>query len=77
MEPSPPQIPRRPHEISQEVMIYFREITEACVGANETRRHEALENATLDPGLQPLLPHLMTFITEGVSVLLSAFLFSC
>lgn len=47
-------------------MIYFRELTEACVGANETRRHEALDNATLDPGLQPILPHLMTFITEGV-----------
>ncbi|CAH8875169.1 unnamed protein product [Trichobilharzia szidati] len=61
-------VERRPHEISQEVMIYFREITEACVGANETRRHEALENATLDPGLQPLLPHLMTFITEGVRI---------
>ncbi|KAH8867979.1 Transcription initiation factor TFIID subunit 6 [Schistosoma japonicum] len=58
-------VERRCHEISQEVMIYFRELTEACVGANETRRHEALDNATLDPGLQPILPHLMTFITEG------------
>ncbi|CAH8680438.1 unnamed protein product [Schistosoma rodhaini] len=61
-------VERRPHEISQEVMIYFRELTEACVGANETRRHEALDNATLDPGLQPILPHLMTFITEGVRI---------
>ncbi|KAK4474992.1 hypothetical protein MN116_002092 [Schistosoma mekongi] len=61
-------IERRSHEISQEVMIYFRELTEACVGANETRRHEALDNATLDPGLQPILPHLMTFITEGVRI---------
>ncbi|TNN13929.1 Transcription initiation factor TFIID subunit 6 isoform 2 [Schistosoma japonicum] len=61
-------VERRCHEISQEVMIYFRELTEACVGANETRRHEALDNATLDPGLQPILPHLMTFITEGVRI---------
>ncbi|CAH8670691.1 unnamed protein product [Schistosoma margrebowiei] len=61
-------VERRSHEISQEVMIYFRELTEACVGANETRRHEALDNATLDPGLQPILPHLMTFITEGVRI---------
>ncbi|TPP61888.1 Transcription initiation factor TFIID subunit 6 [Fasciola gigantica] len=61
--------PRRPHEVSQEVMIYFRELTEACVGANENRRHEALDNATLDPGLQPILPHLVTFITEGVGFL--------
>ncbi|THD19936.1 Transcription initiation factor TFIID subunit 6 [Fasciola hepatica] len=61
-------VARRPHEVSQEVMIYFRELTEACVGANENRRHEALDNATLDPGLQPILPHLVTFITEGVRV---------
>ncbi|VDP86598.1 unnamed protein product, partial [Echinostoma caproni] len=61
-------VTRRPHEVSQEVMIYFRELTEACVGANENRRHEALDNATLDPGLQPILPHLVTFITEGVRV---------
>ncbi|CAH8604008.1 unnamed protein product [Dicrocoelium dendriticum] len=49
-------------------MIYFRELTEACVGASENRRHEALDNATLDPGLQPILPHLVTFIAEGVRV---------
>ncbi|KAF8566154.1 hypothetical protein P879_06241 [Paragonimus westermani] len=59
---------RRSHEVSQEVMIYFRELTEACVGASENRRHEALDNATLDPGLQPVLPHLVTFIAEGVRV---------
>lgn len=64
-------VQRRPHEVSQEVMIYFRELTEACVGANENRRHEALDNATLDPGLQPILPHLVTFITEGVRFLIS------
>ncbi|TGZ46604.1 hypothetical protein CRM22_011106 [Opisthorchis felineus] len=61
-------VERRPHEVSQEVMIYFRELTEACVGACEKRRHEALDNATLDPGLQPILPYLVTFITEGVRV---------
>lgn len=47
-------------------MLYFRELTEACVGANENRRHEALDNAAQDTGLQPLLPYLVTFITEGV-----------
>ncbi|VEL18376.1 unnamed protein product [Protopolystoma xenopodis] len=58
---------RRPHEVSQEVMLYFCELTEACVGASESRRHEALENAAVDTGLQPILPHLVIFITEGVS----------
>ncbi|VDN31616.1 unnamed protein product [Dibothriocephalus latus] len=47
--------------------LYFRELTEACVGANENRRHEALDNAAQDTGLQPLLPYLVTFIAEGVS----------
>ncbi|VDD81613.1 unnamed protein product [Mesocestoides corti] len=61
-------VERRPHEISQELMLFFREITEGCVGANEARRHDALENAALDTGLQPLLPYLVNFITEGVRV---------
>ena len=47
-------------------MLYFRELTEACVGANEIRRRDALENAALDTGLQPLVPYLVTFIAEGV-----------
>ncbi|VDK23400.1 unnamed protein product [Taenia asiatica] len=57
---------RRPQEVSQELMLYFRELTEACVGANEIRRRDALENATLDTGLQPLVPYLVTFIAEGI-----------
>ncbi|KAL7058657.1 hypothetical protein AAHC03_013722 [Spirometra sp. Aus1] len=61
-------VEKRPHEISQELMLYFRELTEACVGANENRRHEALDNAAQDTGLQPLLPYLVTFIAEGVRV---------
>ncbi|KAL3318813.1 Transcription initiation factor TFIID subunit 6 [Cichlidogyrus casuarinus] len=59
---------RQAHEVSQEMMVYFRELTEACVGASEQRRSEAFENVTLDTGLQSLLPHLVTFITEGVRV---------
>lgn len=54
-------------------MLYFRELTEACVGANENRRHEALDNAAQDTGLQPLLPYLITFITEGVRFSCSRF----
>ncbi|KAH9280189.1 Transcription initiation factor TFIID subunit 6 [Echinococcus granulosus] len=59
-------VERRPQEVSQELMLYFRELTEACVGANEIRRRDALENATLDTGLQPLVPYLVTFIAEGI-----------
>lgn len=48
-------------------MGYFRELTEACVGANEGRRKDALENAATDTGLQPLVPFLVNYIKEGVS----------
>ncbi|KAM3173893.1 hypothetical protein ACTXT7_011667, partial [Hymenolepis weldensis] len=58
-------IDRYPSEISLEMMGFFRELTEGIVGANESRRKDALENALVDTGIQPLVPHLITFITEG------------
>ncbi|KAM7542549.1 hypothetical protein Aperf_G00000019532 [Anoplocephala perfoliata] len=59
-------VERFPQEVSQELMGYFRELTEACVGANESRRKDALENAATDTGLQPLVPFLVNYIKEGV-----------
>nr|CDS29763.1 transcription initiation factor tfiid subunit 6 [Hymenolepis microstoma] len=59
-------IDRYPSEISLEMMGFFRELTEGIVGANESRRKDALENALVDTGIQPLVPHLIAFITEGV-----------
>lgn len=49
------------------MMGFYRELTEGIVGANESRRKDALENAMVDTGIQPLVPLLVTFITEGVS----------
>ena len=56
------------HELSVEQQLYYKEITEACVGSDEGRRSEALQSLTFDPGLHQMLPRLCTFISEGVKV---------
>ncbi|RWS18882.1 transcription initiation factor tfii-D-like protein, partial [Leptotrombidium deliense] len=56
------------HELSVEQQLYYKEITEACVGSDETRRSEALQSLTGDSGLHQMLPRLCTFISEGVKV---------
>uniref|UniRef100_T1J711 TAF6 C-terminal HEAT repeat domain-containing protein n=1 Tax=Strigamia maritima TaxID=126957 RepID=T1J711_STRMM len=56
------------HELSVEQQLYYKEITEACVGSDESRRAEALQSLASDPGLHQMLPRLCTFIAEGVKV---------
>lgn len=38
------------HELSVEQQLYYKEITEACVGPEESRRVEALHSLANDPG---------------------------
>ncbi|XP_055692836.1 transcription initiation factor TFIID subunit 6 isoform X2 [Lutzomyia longipalpis] len=56
------------HELSVEQQLYYKEITEACVGSDEVRRTEALQSLSCDPGLHEMLPRMCTFIAEGVKV---------
>ncbi|KAF7271491.1 TBP-associated factor 6 [Rhynchophorus ferrugineus] len=56
------------HELSVEQQLYYKEITEACVGSDEIRRGEALQSLSSDPGLHEMLPRMCTFIIEGVRV---------
>lgn len=56
------------HELSVEQQLYYKEITEACVGSIEQRRCHALNSLSHDPGLHQMLPRLCTFISEGVKV---------
>ncbi|KAK3918177.1 Transcription initiation factor TFIID subunit 6 [Frankliniella fusca] len=56
------------HELSVEQQLYYKEITEACVGSDEARRTEALQSLSADPGLHEMLPRMCTFIAEGVKV---------
>jgi len=56
------------HELSVEQQLYYKEITEACVGSDEQKRSEALHSLAGDSGLHQMLPRLCTFISEGVKV---------
>lgn len=56
------------HELSVEQQLYYKEITEACVGNIETKRLHALNSLSHDPGLHQMLPRLCTFVSEGVKV---------
>lgn len=56
------------HELSVEQQLYYKEITEACVGSDEGKRSEALQSLSTDPGLHQMLPHFTSFIAEGVKV---------
>lgn len=56
------------HELSVEQQLYYKEITEACVGSDEGRRAEALQSLSADPGLHEMLARMCTFIAEGVRV---------
>lgn len=55
-------------ELSVEQQLYYKQITEACVGSDENRRLEALQSLTYDSGLHQMLPRLCIFISEGVKV---------
>lgn len=56
------------HELSVEQQLYYKEVTEACVGSSEAKRAEALQSLSSDPGLYQMLPRFCTFIAEGVKV---------
>lgn len=56
------------HELSVEQQLYYKEITEACVGSDEARRVEAFQSLSADPGLHEMLARMCTFISEGVRV---------
>ena len=61
--------PLQAHALSLEQQLYYKEITDACVGlTSESRCQEALSSLTSDPGLYQLLPQFTSFITEGVRV---------
>lgn len=60
--------PLQTHGLSLEQQIYYKEITDACIGISDSKRQEALTSLSTDPGLYQLLPQLISFIIEGVKV---------
>ncbi|VDK82612.1 unnamed protein product [Litomosoides sigmodontis] len=53
-------------QTEQEQQVFFKEITEAIMGSDDTRRTEALYSLQTDAGLQQLLPRFSVAIVEGV-----------
>ena len=63
--------PLQAHALSLEQQLYYKEISDACVGISDSKRTEALASLSSDPGLYQLLPQFSTFITEGIRVNMS------
>ena len=61
--------PLQAHVLSFEQQLYYKEITDACVGlGSETKWHEALNSLSTDPGIYQLLPQFISFVNEGIKV---------
>lgn len=61
--------PLQAHSLSLEQQLYYKEITDACIGVgSESRWQEALNSLSTDPGIYQLLPQFTSFITEGIKV---------
>ena len=60
--------PLQSHGLSKEQQLYYKELCDACVGISDNKRQEALTSLSTDPGLYQLLPHLTSFIVEGVKI---------
>lgn len=48
--------------------MYYKEVTNACVGGDEQKRNEALQSLSQDTGLNQMLPRFSAFIAEGVKL---------
>ena len=59
------------HSLSLEQQLYYKEMTEACIGGSDAKRQEALVNLSTDTSLYQLLPYFSKFIAEGIKVNIS------
>ena len=60
--------PLHAHMLSMEQQLYYKELTEACIGTLEQKRQEALNSLSTDPGVYQLLPQLTNFVVEGIKI---------
>uniref|UniRef100_A0A5S6Q0P2 Signal peptidase complex subunit 2 n=1 Tax=Trichuris muris TaxID=70415 RepID=A0A5S6Q0P2_TRIMR len=54
------------HKLGTGEQLYFNDLTESCIGKDESMRCEALQNIASLKGVESLLPRLSVFIKEGV-----------
>ncbi len=52
--------------LSKELQLYYDKITESVF--DDAKAIGAMESLSKDPGLQPLLPYFLQFITDNVSL---------
>lgn len=65
---APPSLPCLAHELSVEQQLYFQMLTETCFNGSEEQRTSAFRSLSSDAALQPLLPRLVLFITQGIQL---------
>ncbi|KAJ3195417.1 hypothetical protein HK101_000259 [Irineochytrium annulatum] len=53
--------------LSKELQLYHDKITESILAASDEQRNLAVESVMKDPGIQPLLPYFVQFITDKVT----------
>ncbi|KFD52661.1 hypothetical protein M513_06508 [Trichuris suis] len=54
------------HKLGTGQQLYFNDLMASCIGKDESRRCEALQNIASMKGVECLLPRLSVFIKEGV-----------
>lgn len=61
--------PLQAHSLSLEQQLYYKEVTDACLGLGpESKWLEALNSLNSDPGIYQLLPQFTSFINEGIKI---------
>ncbi|CAF1482082.1 unnamed protein product [Adineta steineri] len=55
-------------QLNQEQQIYYKEITEVCVGSEEQKRQETIAGLSTGTTLHPILSQIVVFIYEDVKV---------
>ncbi len=55
--------------LTQELQLYYTKITESLLSDEVDVCQSAIDSIAQDPGIQGLLPYLVEFISETVSVL--------
>ncbi|KAJ3093100.1 hypothetical protein HK102_009532 [Quaeritorhiza haematococci] len=53
--------------LSKELQLYYEKVTDGLMGPSEELRRVAVESISRDPGLQPLMPYFVEYITENVT----------
>ncbi|KAI8855247.1 hypothetical protein BC829DRAFT_378421 [Chytridium lagenaria] len=54
------------HVLSKELQMYYDKVTECILSPSDDLRNLAVESLAKDPGIQPLLPYFIEFISDKI-----------